>query len=112
MAGVNDDVGPGAQRPVAGPPTELRVRLTAWVAGRVQGVGLRWWVRSRALELGLTGTAENLEDGRVRVVAEGTEDCCRALLALLQGPGAPGRVIRVTQRWDAPRGDMSGFVER
>ena len=29
------------------------VRLTAWVHGYVQGVGFRWWTRSRALELGL-----------------------------------------------------------
>jgi acylphosphatase len=49
-------------RPVTG------ARLTAWVEGRVQGVGFRWWVRSRALELGLTGFAENLADGRVKVV--------------------------------------------
>ena len=33
------------------------VRLTAWVHGHVQGVGFRWWTRSRALELGLTGFA-------------------------------------------------------
>ncbi len=46
-------------------------RLTAWVTGRVQGVGFRWWVRSNALELGLAGFAENLADGRVKVVAEG-----------------------------------------
>ena len=41
------------------------VRLTAWVHGRVQGVGFRWWTRSRALELGLTGYAANRPDGRV-----------------------------------------------
>jgi len=49
---------------------EQTVRLTAWVRGRVQGVGFRWWVRSRALELGLAGSATNLRDGRVEVVAE------------------------------------------
>ena len=30
-----------------------QVRLIAWVHGHVQGVGFRWWTRSRALELGL-----------------------------------------------------------
>ena len=45
-------------------------RLTAWVRGRVQGVGFRWWVRARALELGLVGSATNLDDGRVQVDAE------------------------------------------
>ena len=67
-------------------------RLTAWVRGRVQGVGFRWWVRSSALELGLTGFAENLADGRVKVIAEGAEAGCRGLLALLaDGTGGPGR---------------------
>ena len=38
-----------------GDQPRLDVRLTAWVHGRVQGVGMRWWIRSRALELGLVG---------------------------------------------------------
>ena len=89
------------------------VRLTAWVEGRVQGVGFRWWVRSRALELGLAGFAENLADGRVKVVAEGAEAGCRALLALLtEGTGRPGRVTRVAHRWAEASGAVSGFSER
>jgi acylphosphatase len=86
-------------------------RLTAWLAGQVQGVGLRWWIRERAMELGLVGSAENLEDGRVKVIAEGATVRCRELLALLAGPGTPGRVTRVTQRWDNPRGGITGFTE-
>ena len=89
-----------------------QARLTAWVEGRVQGVGFRWWARSRALELGLAGWAENLEDGRVRVVVEGAAASCAKLLAQLEGSDTPGRVIRVTYRWDEPRGDLSGFAER
>ena len=42
-------------------------RLSAWVHGHVQGVGFRWWTRSRALELGLVGYASNQADGRVLV---------------------------------------------
>ena len=87
-------------------------RLTAWLHGRVQGVGLRWWIRSRALELGLAGTAENLADGRVRVVVEGGRDRCAALLARLEGPGTPGQITQVTHRWDEPAGGLTGFVER
>jgi acylphosphatase len=89
-----------------------QARLTAWVEGRVQGVGFRWWARARALELGLVGWAENLEDGRVRVIAEGPADGCGKLLALLEGTETPGRVVRVTHRWDQPRGGLSGFAER
>ncbi|MFG2086526.1 MULTISPECIES: acylphosphatase [unclassified Spirillospora] len=94
------------------------VRLTAWVRGHVQGVGFRWWVRARALELGLDGTAANLADGRVEVVAEGPRRKCRRLLELLDGdapaglPGRPGKVTGVTCRWSEPRGEGSGFHER
>ncbi len=87
-------------------------RLTVWVEGRVQGVGFRWWTRARALELGLAGWAENLEDGRVRVIAEGAKANCGELLTLLEGAEAPGRVVRVTYRWDEPRGDLTSFTER
>lgn len=88
------------------------VRLTARVTGRVQGVGFRWWTRARALELGLRGSATNLADGRVEVVAEGPEPALQELLALLRSGGAPGRVDHVGQWWSAARGEDDGFVER
>ncbi len=88
------------------------VRLTAWVEGRVQGVGFRWWVRSRALALGLVGEAENLAAGRVKVIAEGPTRPCEELLGLLQAGGTPGRVRRVTSRWAPASGRFSGFSER
>jgi acylphosphatase len=88
------------------------VRLTAWVDGHVQGVGFRAWVRLRATELGLSGSATNLEDGRVEVVAEGEESDCRRLLAALASGSAPGRVTRITQRWSEARDGFPGFIER
>ncbi len=87
-------------------------RLTATVKGRVQGVGFRWWTRARALELGLRGSATNLDDGRVEVLAEGPEPQLQALLAALRGPGAPGHVAFVGERWSPARGLPEGFVER
>ncbi|KAB2366443.1 acylphosphatase [Actinomadura montaniterrae] len=101
-----------------GEPEQETVRLTAWVRGRVQGVGFRWWVRSRALELGLAGSATNLSDGRVEVVAEGARERCERLLELLEGdepggvPGRPGKVTGVALRWSEPRGEAAGFLER
>jgi acylphosphatase len=88
------------------------VRLTAAVKGDVQGVGFRWWTRSRALELGLTGTATNLADGRVEVVAEGAREAAERLVALLEGARAPGRVDAVAVRWGPAQGGLEGFVER
>ncbi|MGL4176385.1 MAG: acylphosphatase [Dermatophilaceae bacterium] len=92
------------------------VRVTVYVRGRVQGVGFRWWVRARALELGLTGHARNTADGRVEVVAEGAaDDVERLLLLLVEEPlqdGRPGAVGLVsTPRWSDARG-ATRFVER
>jgi acylphosphatase len=113
---------------MAGGDVPTTARLTAWVSGRVQGVGFRWWVRANALELALAGFAENLADGRVKVVAEGAEDRCRDLLSRLEddsggyrsGPerpaglrllARPGRVTGVAHRWSAATGDVAGFTE-
>lgn len=103
--------GPSAEGTPGAAPAGADVRLTAWVSGRVQGVGFRWWTRARALELGLVGWALNLDDGRVEVVAEGSRQRCEELLAALEGPGTPGRVRLVVQRWSTPKG-LAGFVER
>ena len=97
--------------PEAGPgPRDAR--LTAWVYGRVQGVGFRASVRMKAAELGLAGSAANLGDGSVEVVAEGPEHACQDLLAWLESGRTPGRVTRVTHRWAAPAGNLRGFAER
>lgn len=88
------------------------VRLTAWVAGTVQGVGFRWWTRCRALELGLTGSAANLRDGRVEVIAEGTKEDCEQLLSALRSGVAPGRVDHVVEHWSAASGTLTTFDER
>jgi len=90
-------------------------RMTAFVHGHVQGVGFRWWTRSRALELGLSGHATNLADGRVQVVAEGPKEKCEELLALLKEQPSttrrPGTVDLVIEQWASPKGE-TGFVER
>lgn len=88
------------------------VRLTAWVHGHVQGVGFRWWTRSRALELGLTGYASNQADGRVLVVAQGTRASCDQLVALLRGGATPGTVDQVLADCGPAGEPMSGFRER
>jgi len=91
---------------------EEPVRLSAWVHGHVQGVGFRWWTRSRALELGLSGYASNQPDGRVLVVAQGPRTACERLLALLNGGATPGSVQTVVADFDSPGELESGFRER
>lgn len=91
-------------------------RVAVFVRGSVQGVGFRWWTRSRALELGLAGFARNTADGRVEVVAEGPEPRLVRLVELISeqpsSTNRPGRVDTVsTPAWGEPRGQQ-GFRER
>ncbi|MEV4318406.1 acylphosphatase [Actinocrispum sp. NPDC049592] len=88
------------------------IRLTAWVHGQVQGVGFRWWTRSQALALKLVGSARNMPDGRVEIIAEGPEDALRSLLTALRHGESPGRVDKVIERWSDARGGLTGFFER
>lgn len=88
---------------------EPDTRLTAWVRGRVQGVGFRWWTRSRALELGLTGYVANRIDGRVLVVAQGPREDCEELLRLLRSGATPGRVDNVIADWSQDPEDLKDF---
>jgi acylphosphatase len=97
---------------VSNPESDRDVRLTARVHGYVQGVGFRWWTRSRALELGLTGYAANQADGCVLVVAQGPREAGEKLLQLLQGGATPGRVDKVVADWSPTLEQIRGFTER
>jgi acylphosphatase len=87
----------------------VTTRAVAVVSGHVQGVGYRWFVRQLADAAGLGGSATNLPDGRVEVVAEGPEEAVRAFVGALDGPRAPGNVTRVDHRFEPAQG-LRGFT--
>ncbi len=61
--------------------------VKAWVYGKVQGVGYRLFCKRKAKELGLSGYALNLPDGKVEVLLCGTEESLQLMLAAMhQGP--------------------------
>ena len=63
------------------------IRVRALVSGRVQHVGFRYWAQEHAERLGLTGTVENLDDGRVEVVIQGMPEMVNEMKEKLrQGP--------------------------
>ncbi|MBQ7665688.1 MAG: acylphosphatase [Synergistaceae bacterium] len=63
------------------------VRVRALVNGRVQHVGFRYWACEQAERLGLTGSVENLPDGRVEVVFQGKPEVVNEMKEKLrQGP--------------------------
>jgi acylphosphatase len=87
-------------------------RLKAVIRGEVQGVGFRWAVQRQAGRLGLTGYAENLPDGSVRVEAEGDPDRLDQLEAFLhQGPQW-AEVAAVDSQRQSATGEFHRFEAR
>ncbi|HLS81979.1 MAG TPA: acylphosphatase [Steroidobacter sp.] len=66
-----------------------KIARRCYVAGRVQGVYFRASTRQKALELGCSGYARNLPDGRVEVLAVGSAESVEELIRWLwRGPPA------------------------
>ena len=81
--------------------------------GRVQGVGFRWYVMTRAQALGVRGWVRNLPDGRVEVVALGSPEMVAKLETVVRD-GPPGaRVTGITSS-DVPHEDVDAksFIVR
>jgi acylphosphatase len=87
-----------------------RSRLVAVVQGRVQGVGFRYFVIDRALELRLTGVCRNLRNGDVEVVAEGEQGALEALLASLHAGPRMAYVEKVHAVWSPATGEFTTFT--
>ncbi|MEX1248159.1 MAG: acylphosphatase [Anaerolineales bacterium] len=85
------------------------VRMHAWVEGRVQGVGFRYFVRQRAAALPITGWVRNLSDGRVEVLAEGQPADLESLLASLRQGPTGSLVTHVSVDWERAAGDFVDF---
>lgn len=83
---------------------ELR-RAHVKVAGRVQGVGFRWEVRSRASSLGLSGWVRNRADGTVEAVFEGPRDRVELLLHWCRRGPSVAYVDEIEVEWEAPAGE-------
>ena len=51
----------------------MKVARRFFISGRVQGVGYRYFVQRASARHQVRGYVQNLDDGRVEVVAEGSE---------------------------------------
>jgi acylphosphatase len=70
---------------MASEANEARERREVHYAGLVQGVGFRYTTRSVAARFDVQGFVENLRDGRVRVVVEGTPATLDRFLSAIEG---------------------------
>ena len=86
-----------------------------FIHGRVQGVGFRWWLSTKAKRLGIRGWVRNRRDGSVEALLSGTEDDVNALTVLAY-EGPPGARVFEVQANDepAPVGSdvLEGFTQR
>jgi acylphosphatase len=78
------------------------------IRGSVQGVGFRYFAQRAAAELGLTGYARNLDDGRVEVYAAGPQEKLSQLAALLHS-GPRWADVRGVDEQDAAVHHYPGF---
>jgi acylphosphatase len=82
------------------------------VSGKVQGVYYRQSAKQKALELGITGSAKNLPDGTVLLLATGTTEQLNAFVAWCRKGPSTARVsdVKVMQEEAHP---FTGFtIER
>lgn len=83
-------------------------RATLFVSGRVQGVGFRYRTTEIAQSFVVSGTVENLEDGRVKIVVEGEHDEIHRFVEEIQT--SVSGTIKSIDRFDSePTGDFDGF---
>lgn len=80
------------------------------VHGRVQGVGYRYFVLREAEALAVSGFARNLPDGRVEILAEGSEETLGEFEARLREGPAFASVAGVERTPVAPRGGQGFHV--
>ena len=86
-----------------------RSRLQILYAGRVQGVGFRYTVKSLARGFELTGMVRNLDDGRVELVCEGDRDELEAFRRAVQDSEV-GRFVKNEEvLWSDATGGFRGF---
>ena len=86
-----------------------RVNMHAFIEGRVQGVGFRYFTQQKAEMLGITGWVRNCWDGRVELSAEGSrEDIDRFYGYLEQGP--PSSIVKkINVDYSAASGKFQTF---
>ncbi|NOR60438.1 MAG: acylphosphatase [Methanosarcinales archaeon] len=86
-------------------------RIILMVSGKVQQAGYRDRVVGIGKNLALSGYAENLSDGRVKIVAEGDEEVLEQLTAAINIKNTLINVENVeSSDWEAT-GEFSGFYK-
>jgi len=91
-------------------PSMDLVRAHVLIAGRVQGVSFRAYMRDKARAAGVEGWVRNLADGRVEAVFEGTRPAVQRLVSWCYSGPTHAEVEKVELTWQAPTRREGGFA--
>ncbi len=87
----------------------MKKSLSAVVSGRVQGVGFRYFIYRKAMNLNVLGWVRNRPDGKVEALIEGEEvDLEKMLFELRQGPSG-SRVDKCELVWKPYAQSVTSF---
>ena len=81
------------------------------ISGRVQGVGYRDWMVSRARRLGLSGWVRNLGEGTVEALVDGDEPAVEELLRQCRRGPPLAHVTDIVEQLAEPP-EETGFRRR
>jgi acylphosphatase len=81
------------------------MRALVQIRGRVQGVGFRYSVLSRARSLELGGWVRNRSDGSVEAAFEGDDERVRSMVDWCQHGPAGADVRSIDVEWSKPEGE-------
>lgn len=79
------------------------------ISGFVQGVGFRHFVRNKALELGLTGWVQNLPDGRVEAILQGSKEKIEEMIRFCRKGPFLAEIEDVEVVWEEAKEKLSSF---
>ncbi|MEX0909824.1 MAG: acylphosphatase [Candidatus Paceibacterota bacterium] len=79
------------------------------ISGRVQMVMFRDFMSRKANSLGIVGTARNLDDGSVEVVAQGDKTQLEKLIDFMHKGSIFSRVDNVAVTWREPGTSFADF---
>ena len=87
-------------------------RVHVFITGNVQGVGLRYFLRNKAMRLKVNGFVKNLKDGRVEALFEGDDSDLNTMLGFCRRGTFVSKVVNVDIKEEPFRNEFREFEIR
>lgn len=81
-----------------------------FISGTVQGVGFRYFVRSNARKLGLTGFVRNTEDGGVESLFQGDKEAIEKMVSFCRNGPFLAEVKQIGVEWKEVKESFTDFI--